>query len=146
MKASETIIAWNSGAYSREGLAPPGSLSVGPLRSEGKADWTVHYMYSGGAAHMSRRSMDGLEQRFHVMRDYYELVYGFGLDPFVVHTAFLHIDEYQEIIKEMGLGPDKGEHGHDPNVGYGRAGDFKKPEIEVQMVGETVHVWPKANA
>lgn len=140
MKASETIIAWNNGAYSREGLAPPGSLSVGPLR---KADWTAHYIYSGGAAHVARRDMEGFEQRFHVMRDYYELVYGFGLDPFVVHTAFLHIDEYQEIIKEMGLGPDKGEHGHDPHVGFGRAGDFKKPDIEVKRVGETVHVWPK---
>ncbi|MBX5001874.1 hypothetical protein HJB72_28540 [Rhizobium lentis] len=145
IKAKDAMIAWN-GADSRlaDPSSPPGSVAVGPLINAHESDWTRGYLYSGGAAHTNRRTMTGAEQRFQVMRDWYELVYGYGLHPFVVHTAFLRIDEYQEIIKEMGMGPDRGELGHDPEVGYGRAGDFPVPEIDINHIGQSVHVWPRA--
>lgn len=148
MKANNVLIAWNGNDaeyYSRQD-APPGSVAVGPLLRSGDADWTHAYMMTGGAAEMDRRQMSGVTQRFHVMRDWYELVYGYGLHPFVVHTAFLHIEEYQDIIKEMGMGPGKGEFGHDPEVGYGRSVSYAIPEIEVNRYGDSVHVWPKPPA
>lgn len=142
IKASEALIAWNKADDQLDGRGPPGSIAVGRLLNKDEPNWTQPYMYSGGAAMTSRRMMSGAEQQFRVMRDWYELVYGFGLDPYVVHTAFLEIEEYQQIIKKMGMGPDKGEDGHDPEVGYGRAIDRPAPPIEVKRIGNSLHVWP----
>lgn len=145
IKAREAIIAWNAADGGLSGDAPPGAIAIGPLLREGEGDWTGPYRLSGGAANTNRRKMTGVEQQFHVMRDWYELVYGYGLHPFVVHTAFLQIEEYQMITKEMGMGPDKGEIGHDPSVGYGRAVNYPVPEVETRHIGQSLHVWPVAN-
>jgi hypothetical protein len=90
--------------------------------------------------------MFGLPQQHQVMLDFYQLVYSYGLHPYVVHRAFLHIDEYQAVIKRMGCGPAKGELGHDPNISYGRVADFPVPEISERRIGPSFHVWPVTNA
>ncbi|WP_025593156.1 hypothetical protein [Agrobacterium tumefaciens] len=142
IKANELLIAWNDAEHSPQGKARAGSIAVGPLLRRDEPDWTKGYFYTGGAADTARRKLKGVAQHFHIMRDWYELVYGYDLHPFVVHTAFLHIDEYQEIIKDMGMGPDKGEFGHDPNFGYGRTVQSPVPAVEVKRIGLSVHVWP----
>jgi hypothetical protein len=145
IKANNVLVAWNGADDADQALirgAPAGAVAVGPLLHDGEADWTAGYMCTGGAAEVDRRKMNGMPLRFYVMRDWYELVYGYGLHPFVVHTAFLHIEEYQKIIKEMGMGPGRGEFGHDPDVGYGRSVSYPVPEIEIRRIGQSVHVWP----
>jgi hypothetical protein len=122
MKASEAVIAWNGSTTHRdEGQA--GSIAVGPLLFDGDTDWTRPYFYTGGAA---------------VLRDFYALVFTYGLHPYLVHRALLHIDEYQDIIKAMGAGPDKDELGHDPDVGYARL-DYPVPAVEEQRVERSFH-------
>ncbi|NTJ63555.1 hypothetical protein G6M50_37995 [Agrobacterium rhizogenes] len=146
IKAKDAMIAWNGADGRLSGPAPAGAVAVGPLLQKNEVDWTHGYRLTGGAAHTDRRGVSGTGQKFHVMLDWYELVYGYGLHPFVVHTAFLVIEEYQEITKEMGMGPAKGEAGHDPEVGYGRAVDYPVPEIEIVRIGKSVHVWPKGKS
>ena len=117
MKASEAVIAWNGSTTHRdEGQA--GSIAVGPLLFDGDTDWTRPYFYTGGAAEVYRRNLPEKDQQFAVLRDFYALVFTYGLDPYLVHRALLHIDEYQDIIKAMGAGPDKDELGHDPRSAY----------------------------
>lgn len=142
INAKNTLIAWNSVDEGGEGV-PAGAVAIGPLLNDEESDWTDGYCFTGGAAEVARRGMTSEEQLFYVMRDWYELVYGYGLHPFIVHTAFLQIEEYQIIIKDMGMGPDKGELGHDPYVGYGRSVAYPVPEIDVRRIGRSVHVYPK---
>jgi hypothetical protein len=68
------------------------------------------------------------------------------LHPYIVHRAFLVIDEFQEIIKENGYGPAKGELGHDPCVGYGRSTLEPLPLVQVAYLGRSIHVWPATEA
>jgi hypothetical protein len=94
MKASEAIIAWNGlGSYRNEGR--PGSIAVGPLLRDGDSDWTRPYLYTGGAAEVQRRKLSKKDQQFSVLRDFYSLVYVYGLHPYLVHRALLHVDEYK---------------------------------------------------
>lgn len=144
MKAGNTLILWN--ARDEEPLAgdaPPGSIAVGPLESEA-ARWSHvhHYSTSGGAAWVARRDLPAPEQRCEVMLDWYRLVYAYGLDPYVVHRAFLLVDEYQDVIKRMGCGPDKDEPGHDPQVSYGRAVRMPPPKLKIVRTGPATHFWP----
>jgi hypothetical protein len=155
MKAASTLIAWNGApnaaadrAFERTERAaqrpfPAGSVGVGPLRSEKEADWSVGYQSTGGAAYVERRSMSPADQRFHVMLDWYMLVYTYGIHPYIVHRAFLLIDEYQSILKAFSMGPAEGEPGFDPNVGYGRAGDYPIPEITITQAGRATHFGPR---
>lgn len=141
MKAAETIILWNDSETPwRE--TPPGSVAVGPVWRAGEANWTRGYRFNGGAGHTFRRSLTSLEQKFHVLRDFYELVYVFGLDPYLVHRAFLLIDEYQAITKDGGFGPAPGEIGHDPQFGYGRAVASPLPTVQRFQIGRSCHFWP----
>jgi hypothetical protein len=147
MKAAETLIAWNDATDDTFAGAPPGSLAVGPLLHEDEPDWTESgkgrlYTNTGGAAWVDRQTMRGLIQRHHVVLDWYKLVYVSGLHPYVVHIAFLHIDEYLAAIKEMGCGPDRDELGHDPEVGHGRAVRYPVPKIKTHRIGRSIHVWP----
>ena len=146
IKAKDAIIAWNGADGEMSAKPPAGAIAIGPLLQKDEGDWASGYQLTGGAANTDRRDMSDADQKFHVMRDWYELVYGYGLHPFVVHTAFLQIQEYQEITKEMGMGPAKGEPGHDPEVGYGRAVDYPVPEIEIGRIGKSMHVWPKSKS
>ncbi|MBL8580342.1 MAG: hypothetical protein JNK47_24355 [Mesorhizobium sp.] len=137
MKASETIIAWNGlDNYRNEGR--PGSIAVGPLLHDGDGDWTRPYLYTGGAAEVYRRNISTKDQQFSVLRDFYSLAYVYGLHPYLVHRAFLHIDEYQDITKAMGAGPDENELGHDPNVGYGRS-SYPVPSVEERRLERSFH-------
>jgi hypothetical protein len=137
MKAKEVLIAWNDAKdESRGGKAPPGSIAVGPLLQSDERDWTDPYWKTGGAAYMDRRQLFGMPQQFAVMRDFYVLVYSYGLHPYVVHRAFLHIDEFQAAIKACGLGPDEGELWHDCNVCYGRCVDYSVPAIKEPIIKE----------
>jgi hypothetical protein len=107
-----------------------------------EGDWAGLYECTGGAAYVSRRNLTGVKQQFHVLRDYYVLVYTYGLHPYIVHRAFLLIDEYLAIIKDAGCGPDRDEPGHDPNVGYGRAVKYPIPELLIRQTGRATHFWP----
>jgi hypothetical protein len=139
MKAAAALIAWNIG--------PDGGIGIGPLlTSKYEADWTEPYDLTGGAAYSARREMSGTEQRLAVMMDWRQLVFDYGLHPYLVHLAFLRIDEYQEVLKEGGWGPDKGEFGHDPTVEYGRAVEWPLPPIETAEVGRSFHFWLRGSA
>jgi hypothetical protein len=142
MKASEAIIAWNGlGSYRNEGR--PGSIAVGPLLGDGDSDWTRPYLYTGGTAEVQRRKLSKTDQQFWVIKDFYSLVYVYGLHPYLVHRALLHVDEYQDITKAMGAGPDKDELGHDPDVGHGRL-SYPVPAVEEQRLERSFHFWPSA--
>jgi hypothetical protein len=80
----------------------------------------------------------------HVMLDWYQLVYSYGLDPYIVHRAFLLIDEYQTVIKKYGMGPDRDEPGHDPGVCYGRTHSVPPSKIIIRQWGRGTHFWPAA--
>ncbi|MCW5733491.1 MAG: hypothetical protein KIS73_05170 [Enhydrobacter sp.] len=144
MKAADTLIAWTD-FTDVSGKVPPGSIAVGPLLRDGEGDWTDSYGYTGGAAHVHRRSLSDTEQATAVFQDYYMLVYSYGLHPYVVHRAFLHIDEYQEFIKSMGAGPDLGELGHDPSIMHGRSVAYPLPSVSERHIGRSFHFWPAAS-
>lgn len=140
MKASEAIIAWN-GQDSFRSEGRPGSIAVGPLLYDGDSDWTRAYLFTGGAAEVRRRTLPQKEQQFSVMQDFYTLVYTYGLHPYLVHRALLHIDEYQDVIKAMGAGPAEGELGHDPAVGCMRT-DYPTPPVEEHRIERSFHFSP----
>lgn len=139
MKASEALIAWNNArdAYRK---SPPGSIAVGPVVDS--LDWPRLYSSTGGAAYAARRKLFGASQQLAVLQDFYGLVYVYGLHPYVVHRAFLLIDEFQAVIKRGGYGPAKGEPGHDPDIPYGRCIDTVLPEVRVWRTGAATHFWP----
>jgi hypothetical protein len=140
MKASEAIIAWNGrDSFRSEGRA--GSIAVGPLLHDGDSDWTRAYLFTGGAAEVQRRTLPEKEQQFSVLRDFYTLVYVYGLDPYLVHRALLHIDEYQDVIKAIGAGPAKGELGHDPDVVSGQT-DYPIPQVDERRIERSFHFSP----
>jgi hypothetical protein len=112
------------------------------LLDEGDPDWSYPYECTAGAAYTFRHKLFGILQQLHVMLDWYQLVYSFGLDPYAVHRAFLEIEEYQAIIKKYGMGPAKGEQGHDPEVMHGRRGRFPTPELQIFRKAGALHVWP----
>jgi hypothetical protein len=124
MKAAATLIAWNdvrdASWRPAQGAAPPGAIGIGPLLRDGDGDWPSFYACSGGAAY-ARRHAKGVNQRLEVLCDFYQLVYSYGINPYIAHRALLLIDEYRDVIKWMGSGPDKDEPGHDPTTPYGRA-------------------------
>jgi hypothetical protein len=145
MKAAETLIAWNAINHERREhcVGPAGSIVVGPLlRDVNAMDWTQPYGCTGGAALTYRHKLRGIEQEREVLMDFYKLVYSYGLQPYVVHRAFLHIDEYQKMIKLFGLGPDRGEVGHDPQAHYGRVISTEVPEVDERHAHGGIHIWP----
>lgn len=44
-------------------------------------------------------------------------------------------------MKEMGMGPAKGEFGHDPEVPHGRSVAYPIPKLTIKRVGQSIHVW-----
>lgn len=96
MKASEALIAWTPPSWDHKDSA--GKVKVGPLLSEGDADWTMPYSHTGGAAYVHRRELTGDRAVMMTFIDYHTLVYGDGMDPKAVHDAFLVIDEFAEHI------------------------------------------------
>jgi hypothetical protein len=144
--AKNALIAWNGADDGCDRVAshptPPGAVAVGPLLDDiSRSDWSRPYSCTGGAAWVARRKLFGIAQQLQVMEDYYQLVYVYGLDPCVVHRAFLEIADFQAIIKRMGCGPAKDEPGHDPDVGYGRAITTRSP-MKVFRAHGALHVWP----
>ncbi|MEZ0019816.1 hypothetical protein [Sinorhizobium fredii] len=141
MKASNALIAWNPTGLS-DNSRPPGGVAIGPLLTQDQPDWTIGYECTGGAAWANRRKLFGMPQRFNVMMDWHQLVYSYGIHPYVAHRAFLFIEEYQAIIRQAGAGPDKDEPGHDQSIPYGRCAPYKLPSIQVRAIGQSFHVWP----
>lgn len=147
MKAAKTLIAWTPARVEpisspRLRAAPPGSVGISPLLRWTDSDWTSAYYCTGGAAEVHRRKLFGRAQQFEVMMEWYALVYGYGLSPYVVHRAFLLIDEYQSAPKARGWGPARDEPGHDPNIGHGRAISVPPPEIDIHYGDGATHFWP----
>jgi hypothetical protein len=141
MKAAETYIVWEpvrSDDYTpRPGRAPPGSMALGPLND---IAWDEGYMASGGCAYVYRREPK-CDQDYEVLHDWFRLVHTYGLDPYLVHLGFLHIDEYQTITKNAGCGPDRGELGHDPDFGFGRV-CRRRPIVHQHHADGAWHFWP----
>lgn len=135
MKASEAVIAWNGlgDDYRHEGR--PASIAVGPLLFDGDGDWTRPYLYTGGAAEVYRRNLSEQDQKFAVLKDFYTLVQGYGLHPSVVHRAFLHIDEYRDIAKDVGA-----VLGHDAATGD-EPMNYPTPAVEEERVERSFHFW-----
>ena len=128
ISARRAIIAWNSERPSRS--APEGAVGIGPYFGKGEPDWTEPYDYSGGAAYVFRRELSGVEQDFHVMRDFHMLVCRYGLDPRVLHRAFLEIEEFRAIMGAMA----------DDTIDLGR--ETAMPKLRVFESLGAVHVWP----
>jgi hypothetical protein len=138
LKAKDAIIAWNYGDVGPD-RAP--SVAIGPLLGkDGDPDWTYPYECTAGAAWVFRRKLFGIVQQLFVLLDWYQLVYSCGLDPYMVHRAFLEIEEYQAVIKKYGMGPAADEQGHDPNIPYGRCCRSPTPELHIFKKGGAVHV------
>ena len=143
MQAAVTLIAWNSRSDTEE-KAPAGSLAVGPLLQANEGDWIDWYTSTGGAAYAGRQNLTECDQVMAVLQDFYRLVYLEGLDPYIVHRAFLHIDEYQEFLRDMEAGPAPGELGHDPQLPFGRSDNYALPEVNERRIGRSIHIWPNA--
>ena len=129
ISARRAIIAWNSEKPGR--LAPEGAVGIGPYFGKGEPDWTEPYDCTGGAAYVFRRELSGVEQDFHVMRDFHMLVCRYGLDPRVVHRAFLEIEEFRAIMSAMA----------DDAMDLGCE---TAPRLRVFESLGAVHVWPSA--
>jgi hypothetical protein len=130
ISARRAIIAWNLEKRSR--LVPEGAVAIGPYFGKGEPDWTEPYDCTGGAAYVFRRELSGVEQDFHVMRDFHMLVCRYGLDPRLVHRAFLEIEEFRAIVSAMPDDPDA------IDVGL----EIELPTLRVFECLGAVHVWP----
>ena len=97
MKARDALIAWTPPSHKESPTA--GQVRVGALIDRASAkDWAAVYDCTGGAAHMERRTLDDTTSTLMVFVDFHTLVVGDGMDPKVVHEAFLAIDEFAEHI------------------------------------------------
>lgn len=127
LKASDAVIAWTSPKANAGRGAPPGSVAIGPFSEHGL--WISDYKSTGGAVYARRRNLRGAGQRFEVMLDWYRITFVFGVDPAIVHRAFLEIEEYQALIEErdcVTVEPDP------------------KPKMNVfRGVTGSLHVWPR---
>jgi hypothetical protein len=132
ISARRAIIAWNSDKRSR--LAPLGAVGIGPYFGRGEPDWTEPYDCTGGAAYVFRRELSGVEQDFHIMRDFHMLVCCYGLDPHLVHRAFLEIEEFRAILSSTADDAD--------TVDFGLETGGRKLRV-FERLG-AVHVWPAA--
>jgi hypothetical protein len=147
MKAANTLLAWNGAedhSEYRSRRYPCGSVAVGPLQTTDEPDWTRGYECTGAAAYVERRKLFGLPQQHHVMLDWYQLVYSYGIHPYTAHRAFLLIEEYQTIIRRYGMSPDKDEpgYGHPDVTGYGRTFIYPVPVLKIFHTGRGTHFWP----
>ena len=141
MKAAQTLIAWQPIDWTQlPNRAPPGSIAVGPLLDMDDLDWVRPYECNGGASYAARRTMSGIKQQMLVLRDWHMIVYLYGLHPYVAHRAFLLIDEYQTIMKDIGVGPAPGEPGHDPDLMWNSS--KWHPALDIKMLGKGTHFWP----
>lgn len=95
MKAAQALIAWTPNRDYENDNPTKGKVRVGHLLEKDDPDWTHGYSMTGGAAYTKRREMSGWQQTALVLLDYQRLVHEYGLDPAVVHQAFLNIDEYK---------------------------------------------------
>jgi hypothetical protein len=166
LKASEALIAWNSGdTPTREeptGEAPAGAVAVGPLSGSdesGWPDWAEPYVHIGRIAFVGRNCRFMLLQDERDLSDWdktidltwQEVADANGLHLYIVHRAFLEIDEYFALTKEFGMGTDPDEPGHDriwpygPTWPYGPAMRSTRPLVRVFRTGHALHVWPVDN-
>jgi hypothetical protein len=128
LKANDAVIAW-TGPTTNARRAPAGSVCIG--RFADHTLWSSDYASTAGAVHARRRKIKGAWQRFEVMLDWYRIAFVFGLDPAIVHRAFLEIEDYQALIKERDC--DVEEFDARP-----------KPPMEVfRGAAGSLHVWPK---
>ena len=98
LKASDAVIAWTSPKANVGRKAPPGSVAIGPFSEHGL--WVSDYESTGGAVYARRRNLRGAWQRFEVMLDWYRITFVCGVNPAIVHRAFMEIQEYQALIEE----------------------------------------------
>jgi hypothetical protein len=127
LKASDAVIAW-TGPKANAGRAPRGSVGIGPFSEHGL--WVSDYASSGGAVYARRRKLTGAWQRFEVMLDWYRISFVFGVDPAIVHRAFLEIQEYQALIDERDCDAD--EFSARP----------KSPMDVFRGAAGSLHIWP----
>ncbi len=129
LKASDAVIGWTSPKANAGRGAPPGSVGIGPFSEHGL--WISDYESTGGAVYARRRNLRGAWQRFEVMLDWYRVSFVFGVDPAIVHRAFLEIEEYHALLEERDCVADE----PDP---------LAKPKMDVfRGAAGSLHVWPK---
>ena len=95
MKACEAVIAYTPGSMTDDPYC--GQVEVGPILYKGSRDWTAPYACTAGAAYVDRQKVKGKDATLAVLTDFYMLVMHQGIDPKIIHDAFLEIDEYVEI-------------------------------------------------
>jgi hypothetical protein len=99
LRASEALIAWTPPDC--EDSITCGMVGVGPLIKDGERDWTRPYVCTGGAAWGHVQHFETLlDIVTHLFGEFGKLTVHEGMDPKVVHRAFLSIKEYADTVKK----------------------------------------------
>jgi hypothetical protein len=96
MKAHEALIAWTP-VDTPDAEDTDGKIVVGDIPYS-TFDWTQRFVATGGAAVPGRQDLRGDALKVALFLEFLEIVVRDGLDPQLVHEAFLVIDEYAESI------------------------------------------------
>lgn len=94
MKASEALIAWTP-VYCEDSPAA-GQIKIGRLLDNMAPDWTSGFKFTGGAAYVERRNLEGWQAIALTFIDFHSIVLRDGIYPQLAHKEFLKIDEYAE--------------------------------------------------
>jgi hypothetical protein len=105
MRVRDALIAWTPPDvewpvkgpnlnWATRGQVKVGLLPAGP----NTPNWSDLYEYTGGAAYIRTRKLNGTWARAQAFADFNEVVVGTGIDPVVAHEAFWAIDEYREAV------------------------------------------------
>jgi hypothetical protein len=89
MKAKEALIAYNPGTD---------QIAVGPLIREGDTDWTNPYRYTGGAAYIKVRDLQGDLAKLRLLSEFVGIVGRDKVDLTAALRAFMEIEEFREAI------------------------------------------------
>lgn len=96
MRAYEALIAWTPKSWESDRWIP--GCKVGPLTHADDPDWTWPYAFTGGAAYLDRRKLQGHESVKLLFVDFHTIVVRDGVDLQAAHEAFLAIEEYRQTI------------------------------------------------
>ena len=88
MQYRNCMYAWNA----------CGNIHVGPHPDT--TGWSDSFTYSLGACVLATKKYSKHEKQFTLLRDYIFIVNYCGVDAKKVHSAFLAIDEYNELFSD----------------------------------------------
>jgi hypothetical protein len=87
MKLAETMIAWDP---------KTGEVKIGPVPD--RTGWSRHLPKTVGACYVDFQEASPTEKLVHLFTYFVAITVHDGVDPAVVHKAFLGIDEYRKDI------------------------------------------------